>query len=61
MVFDNEADKKMVLHVIANFPMSGPYVKVAHATKELDALTRRVEQASIAQATNIPISSKRAK
>lgn len=47
MVFDNKSDKQMILHVIDNFQLQGPYTKVAQAISELAALRLRVDQAAV--------------
>jgi hypothetical protein len=52
MIIDSEQDKKLLLHVLANFPMTGPYKQIGPAVKELDNLTYRVEQAVIAVSCN---------
>lgn len=53
MTFDNEQDKKMVLYVLANHQLDGPYLKVSQVVKALDALTLKVERAKVVSVDNI--------
>lgn len=47
MVIDSDADKQLLLHIINNFPMSGPYGQVAEAIARLNELRQTVEQAEV--------------
>jgi len=51
MIVDSIEDKNLLLHVLANFPMTGPYLKIGPVVKQLDVLTYKVEQAVIATAS----------
>ena len=52
MIVDSKEDKKLLLHIIASFPMTGPYIKIGPAVKELDTITLKVEQAQLPDEKN---------
>ena len=52
MVFDSEKDKKLVMHVLHNYPMEGPYHKLAPAVQELSDLLRNVIAGTVKEVKN---------
>ena len=47
MVLDSEEDRKLLTTIIQQFPMQGPFVKIARATTDLTRILDKVSKAEI--------------